>query len=45
MGRLQGMGRPPAAIPDTLHRKILLRRRQEATRLRPDLKRVHLQGK
>jgi hypothetical protein len=46
MGRLLGMGRPPgrrpAAIPDTLHRKILLRRRQEATRLRPDLKRVHL---
>src|ERR1700747_2662191 len=46
MGRLLGMGRPPgrrpAAIPDTPHRKILLRRRQEATRLRPDLKRVHL---
>ena len=42
------MGRPPrrrpAAIPDTLHRKILLRRRQAATRLRPDLKRVHLQA-
>jgi hypothetical protein len=48
MGRLLGMGRPPrrrpAAIPDTLHRKILLRGRQEATRLRPDLKRVHLQA-
>jgi hypothetical protein len=48
MGHLLGMGRPPrrrpAAIPDTLHRKILLRRRQEATRLRPDLKRVHLQA-
>jgi hypothetical protein len=48
MGRLPGMGRPPrrrpAAIPDTHHRKILLRRRQEATRLRPDLKRVHLQA-
>jgi hypothetical protein len=48
--RLPGMGRPPRrrrpeAIPDTLHRKILLRRRHQGdTRLRPGLKRVHLQA-
>jgi hypothetical protein len=41
--RLPGMGRPPRrrrpeAIPDTL------RRRQGDTRLRPGLKRVHLQA-
>jgi hypothetical protein len=46
MGPLPGMGHPPrrrpAAIPDTLHRKILLR--QEDTRLRPDLKRAHLRA-
>ena len=49
MGRLLHMDRhprrSPAAFPDTLHCKILLRRRRQGdTRLRPDLKRVHLQA-